>query len=275
MVPKLYLTPENGVEIDISKAIKGLKFLGDSSAPALVNNFEQNAGVDGQRLTTQTFDKTTINANFWLHWSDYYDYMLAKHEVYSLLSNRRMMRLRTDSEPAIVKYVYATPFDIQPSEPGANDSLFTIPFDNPSGYKFSAVNSDQLTADYAQFGMNLPADTDLTYHFTSPQFMVYNASDITVDPYYQRHKLRIITRFTGDKCVITNNTNGTEWSYNAASDSTETIVLDGINTTLDGQPASAKTDYGNISLEPGWNSITVTGTTAVDITFSFPFIYLG
>ena len=73
---------------------------------------------------------------------------------------------------------------------------------------------------------------------------------------------------------ITNNTNGSEWSYIKASNGEESIILDGINTTLNGNPASANTDYGNIILDTGWNDIAVTGADSVDITFSFPFIYL-
>ena len=125
------------------------------------------------------------------------------------------------------------------------------------------------------FGMNLHENEDpYNYHFTTTNFKVYNASDIQIDPFGQKHDLKIISKFSGNSMKLTNNSNGSEWAYNKASNGKDNIVLDGINTTLNGNPASANTDYGNIILDTGWNNITVTGADSVDITFSFPFIYL-
>ena len=73
---------------------------------------------------------------------------------------------------------------------------------------------------------------------------------------------------------MSNSTNGSEWSYQKGANSSDTIILDGISTTLNGNAASANTDYGNIILEPGKNNINVSGANNVDITFSFPFIYI-
>ena len=73
---------------------------------------------------------------------------------------------------------------------------------------------------------------------------------------------------------IANASNGSEWEYTKSANSSDTIILNGINTTLNGQPASANTDYGNLILDTGWNDFTVTGANSIDITFSFPFIYL-
>ena len=81
-------------------------------------------------------------------------------------------------------------------------------------------------------------------------------------------------KFSGSSLKLTNKTNNTVWTYNNASNGKESIILDGINTTLDGKAASANTDYGNLVLETGWNDIEATGANSVDITFSFPFVYL-
>ncbi|MCF2624544.1 phage tail family protein, partial [Ligilactobacillus salivarius] len=64
------------------------------------------------------------------------------------------------------------------------------------------------------------------------------------------------------------------WSYNKSSNGSETILLDGISTTVNGNPATVNTDYGHIVLNTGWNDIVVSGTNSNDITFSFPFIYI-
>lgn len=276
--PKLYIKPEDADEFEISEVVSGLEFLGDDENPAPVNTYQQLIGLDGERDVSQTYDKNVINAKFWLHFGDWYDYKLAKHDVFRMLSPRKLLRIRTDAEPAIVKYVRVAPFEIAPVVDGAHDALFTVPFDNPSGYKYSLARSDNLytfDAELWQIGMNLPNSGDLNYHFTATKFRVYNASDVAIDPYWQRHDLKIICQFSGNSLKLTNTTNSTEWEYQRSATKSDIIIKDGITTTLNGNPASGNTDFGDIILEPGWNEISVTGTTDVDITFSFPFIYLG
>ncbi|MFC6170350.1 phage tail domain-containing protein [Loigolactobacillus jiayinensis] len=275
--PKLYVKAGNDAEIEVSAVINGLEFLGDSTSPNILNTYQQNTGVDGQILVASNFDKSTVNANFHLRFGSYYDLKLAKHEIYRLFSSRKSIRIRTDAEPAIVKYVMATPFDIAPTEDYSHDSLFTIPFDNPSGYKYSLARSDEIDTNnkLIQMGMYLPSDKDCPYHFTTTNFQVYNPSDIAIEPYEQRHDFRIEASFNGNSLKITNTTNDTTWAYNKPAVKSDKIILNGVNTTLNGNPASVNTDYGNITLNTGWNSISVTGATDVDINFSFPFIYIG
>ena len=265
-------------EVDVCKMIPGLKFLGDDSSPAITNNYQENAGADGSIHNYSTYDKNVISAKFWIHFGDYYDLKLAKHDLYRLFSTKDLIRIRTDAEPAIVKFVRAGNFDITPTEDGSNDALFTIPFENPSGYKYSYLTSDNpylYETEGWQIGMNLPNGQDLHYHFTGSEMRVYNASDIAVDPYYQRHQLKIIIHFNGDFLKLTNKTNGSTWKYQKFSNGLDDIVLDGINTYLNGKPASFNTDFGNLTLDVGWNDIVAEGAYTVDITFSFPFIYLG
>lgn len=277
MVPKLYLKTESSDEVDVSKAIKGLIYLGDDESPTIASTYQQNVSKDGQILQSLSYDKNVINAKFGLRFGNWYDFKLAKHEIYKLFSQREVMRIRTDAEPAIVKYVVPATFDVTPIEEGSNTAVFTIPFENPSGYKYSLLRSDSLytfNEDGWQFGMNLPSE-DLVYTHSESEFKIYNASDIKIDPYYQNHDLVIKLNFEGQSLTITNKTTNTSWSYNKPSKKTDNIVLNQLSTTLNGEPASVNTDYGNLTLEPGWNEIKVSGATDFQITFSFPFIYLG
>ena len=244
----------------------------------LTNNYSDSSGSDGSVFNYATFDKSEVNANFILHFYDYYDFKLAQHDIYKLFMNKELIRIRTNAEPAIVKFVRAGNFEIKPWRDGAKDAMFTIPFENPSGYKYSYLTSDNpylYSTEGWQIGMNLPNGQDLHYHFTTPNMRVYNASDIAIDPYYQRHELKIITKFKGNSLKLVNKTNNAKWEYKAKSDGKESIVLDKINTFTDGSPTSYNTDFGNIVLEPGWNNIVATGATTLDVTFSFPFIYIG
>lgn len=266
-------------EFNLCDKITGLHYLGlddASSSPQFTNQYQDTAGTDGSPFVEQTFAKRTMNEKFWLEFSTYEDLVLVKHELYQLFGQRKLLRVRTDSSPGKVYFGVPTPFDIVPISSGSTDANFTIPFDNPNGYRYSLYRSNSLpdNTNGWQFGMNLP-DQLPSYHFTSTSFQVYNASDIKIDPYYQRHDLKITCKFNGNSLKLTNTTNGSVWTYSKSSDGSHTITLDGVDTYLDGNLANVNTDYGTISLDPGWNSFTATGASSVDVTFSFPFVYLS
>lgn len=273
--PKLYMKIGDEAEFDIADKVKGLKYLGDDSTLASTNQLLQIPGIDGAVNQYKTYSNYQVPAKFFLRFENWQDYKLAKHQINRLFSSRKLIRIRTDVEPAMVRFVMPNPPEIAPTEAGAHYTSFTENFDNPSGYRYSLYRSDSLPniANGWQFGMNLPK-TLPSYHFTSKSFKVYNASDIAIEPYKQKHDLRILFKFSGSQMKITNKTNGSSYTYKNSSNGNEQIILDGISTTLNGNPASANTDYGTVTLETGWNDIDVSGADSVDITFSFPFIYL-
>lgn len=273
--PKLYMKIGNEAEFDIADKVKGLKYLGDDSTLASTNQLLQVPGIDGTVYQYKTYSNYQVPAKFFLRFEDWQDYKLAKHQINRLFSSREKIRIRTDTEPAIVRFVVPNPPEIAPTEAGAHYASFTENFDNPSGYRYSLYRSDSLPsiANGWQFGMNLPEPLP-SYHFTNKSFKVYNASDIAIEPYKQKHDLRILFKFSGSQMKLTNKTNGSSYTYKNSSNGNEQIILDGISTTLNGNPASANTDYGTITLEKKWNDIDVSGADSVDITFSFPFIYL-
>lgn len=273
--PKLYMKIGDESEFDIADKVKGLKYLGDDSTLASTNQLLQVPGIDGAVRQYKTYSNYQVPAKFFLRFENWQDYKLAKHQINRLFSSRKMIRIRTDTDPAMVRFVMPNPPEIAPTEAEAHYASFTENFDNPSGYRYSLYRSDSLPsiANGWQFGMNLPEPLP-SYHFTNKSFKVYNASDIAIEPYKQKHDLRILFKFSGSQMKITNKTNGSSYTYKNSSNGNEQIILDGISTTLNGNPASANTDYGTVTLETGWNDIDVSGADSVDITFSFPFIYL-
>lgn len=205
---------------------------------------------------------------------DYYDQKLLRHEIYQIFGDRQIVRFRTDADLQKVMYGRPTSFEIKFIADGYDDSLFSIQFEIPSGYKYSMNRSDQVTIDDISFGMNFKLDEKASYTQTANAFRIYNPSDVAVDPYYQRHDLILIFQFDGAAYQITNTTNGTSYKYNNESNGSETIVLNGLATLRNGQPASQNTDFGFIRLEKGWNDIVVYGPATHTTTFSFPFIYI-
>lgn len=275
--PQIWFKIGDGDEFDPTAKIKGLRFLGidhTSASPQWTNTYNDQPGLDGSPFAFQTLAKRTLTARFTLLFGDYADYTLARHDIYQLFSQRKSVRVRTDMSPDKVFFAYVTPFEIAPIQDGANYANIAIPFDVPNGVYFSRFRSDSSNTE-VQFGMNVLAGEEPAYQFTSTAFRVYNDSDIAVDPYHQRHELKIKIKFSGDKFNLKNTTNGTAMAYNKAVGGSA-LVWDGQSLTWfkDGTNDNVNADDGYITLDPGWNDFTVGGASGVDITFSFPFIYL-
>lgn len=265
----------DGEEFNIADKIPGLHYLGvddASNGPQFTNNYEDVAGMDGSWFISQTFAKRTFSEKFWLHWANYDDLVLAKHDLYRLFGTRQKIRVRTDHSPCKVYYGYPTAFNISPISPGMNDADFSIPFEVPSGVLYSLERSDQIVD--PDWGMNELDGQQPAYRFTTSTFKVYNASDVKVDPYYSNHDLKVICKYTGKSLTITNQTNGSTWTQSRVNDGSHTVTLDGIDAYYDGTNDNVNSNGGTLSLEPGWNTFSTSGASAQTITFSFPFVYL-
>ena len=271
--PKFLLKIKGQDEFDITEKLPNVIYLGGDSTPAFNNSYQDNPTRDGSRLTRVNFGKLTFTANFLLTSRDYYDQKLLRHEIYQLFGDRNLVRIRTDIDMSKIMFARPSPFDIKFIDNGNDDSLFSIQFEIPSGYKYSLMRSDAINLDSISFGMNFDTE-NIAYTHSENNFRIFNPSDITIDPYYQRHDLMLIVNFEGDSYKILNNTNETSFQYNEKSQKSDNIVLNGISTILNGDPASQKTDFGYIKLEKGWNDITVSGATSHKTTFSFPFIFI-
>ncbi|MBM6812762.1 phage tail domain-containing protein, partial [Limosilactobacillus reuteri] len=189
--PELYLKIGDQDEFNIEDKVQGLTFLGDDSTPALANTYQEIPGIDGSKLQYTTFSRYQVVANFCLFFRDWQDYKLAKHQFYRLFTSRQQIRMRTDVESAIVRFVYPNLPEIKPDQNGSHYATFSMNFDNPSGFRYSLYRSDGTYSndlDGVQSGMNLHENEDqYNYHFTANNFRVYNASDIQVDPFGQKH----------------------------------------------------------------------------------------
>ena len=277
LYPTLFIKPPDGDEIDAREIVNGLDFLGDDSDPVLTNTYTKDAGTDGQAYSYSQIANNTINARFWLHFSDWYDYKLKKHELARFFMQKGLYRIRTDAEPGIVKFVRAGSFTIETPQ-GRNNQQFTIPFENPSGVKWSFAYSDDLMTydqNLWQYGMNLPNGIDLKYHFVNEHhFKIWNASDITIDP-AQRYGLKIIVTGQTGKFDMVNQTTGDEIVYVNGLQPNDQLVWDDMYCYLNGELCTDSTNLAWMRLAPGWNEFKIYGYNKVDIRFHFRFVYLN
>lgn len=276
--PKLFIKPPNGDEIDAETITSGLHFLDDDSDPILTTTYTTDTGVDGSVYSTSQVGKNVINARFYLIYGDWYDYKMKKHEIAQFFMQKGLYRIRSDAEPGIVKFVRAGNFTIKNPEDRSHVVQFSIPFDNPSGVKWSLPYSDDVMnydQNLWQYGMNLPNGIDLQYHFVNEHhFRIWNASDITIDP-AQRYDLKIIVTGQTGKFDMVNQTTGDEIVYVNSLQPNDQLVWDDMYCYCNGELCTDSTNLAWMRLAPGWNEFKIYGYNKVDIRFHFRFVYLN
>lgn len=276
--PKLYIKPPEGDEIDAEDITSGLRFLDDDSDSVLTNTYANDAIIDGQAYSYSQVGMNTINGRFVLHYGDWYDYKMKKHEIARFFMQKGLYRIRTDAEPGIVKFVRAGNFTIKNPEDRSHYIQFTIPWENPSGVKWSLPYSDDLMEydqDLWQYGMNLPNGIDLQYHYVNTHnFDIYNASDIDIDP-VDRYPLQIIVTGFHGKFDMINETTGDEIVYTEPLNPEDKLVWDNLSVYKNGELDNGSSNLAWIRLKRGWNHFKIYGYDNVDITFHFRFVYLN
>lgn len=110
---------------------------------------------------------------------------------------------------------------------------------------------------------------ELKYTFVNPTtIQVYNGGTERVDP---EEGMYLVIEYKGASAnlKIKNQTNGTEWSFAGNSVANDSIKIDGVHSTLNLLSIVRNTNLELIKLEPGWNTIQVTGTTSGTLSFDF------
>lgn len=277
LYPSLFVKPPEGDEVNIKDVVPGLEFLGDDSDPVVTNTYTTDGGTDGAIFSYSQITNNTVNARFVLHFSDYYEYKMKKHELARFFMQKGLYRIRSDAEPGKVKFVRAGNFTIETPQMTTYKE-FTIPFDNPSGVKWSLAYSDDLMEyknNLWQEDLNLPNGQDLSYHFVNQhRFQVYNASDIDLDP-RQRYPLEIIVTGYNGHFDMQNETTGDEWIYAGALQPEDQLIQNNVYSYKNGNLVTGDTNLGWIRLARGWNSFKIFGYDKVDIKFHFRFVYLN
>lgn len=107
------------------------------------------------------------------------------------------------------------------------------------------------------------------YTFVNPTtIQVYNGGTERVDP---EEGMYFVIEYKGASTGlnIKNLTNNTEWDYSGSSVANDSIKIDGVHSTLNLLSIVRNTNLGLVKLEPGWNTIQVTGATSGTLTFDF------
>lgn len=121
-------------------------------------------------------------------------------------------------------------------------------------------------------GMNLPLNKPLHYTFTTPEFDVYNASNI--DIHAEERPYQILFQGSAGSLTITNATTNQTFQCDQAIGSSDQFVLYGAWPLLNGQSIYQNTNHGLIDLAQGWNHFKLGGCSGnFKIAFDTRFYY--
>jgi len=245
------------------------------SSSNFVTTYEEVEGYDGA-IPIRTNGKQRISqADCFFMARDSYDYVLLRNEIFKLFASKEFFYLIDVREPGIRSYVRAQSFD--PQQVISKAGMFQVTFESPRTYRESVgKTTDPFTFDSNlwQIGQGLIAE-DTKYIHNTTSFRIYNAGDVTIDP--RSFPFKITYKGVSNNLSIKNVTTGDLWSYTGSTASvSDVITLDGVKSyqTAIGS-IFGKTNWGLITLKPGWNDFVLTGTAGTfEIKFDFQFYYL-
>jgi phage-related protein len=251
--------------------IKTLDFAVDAPTPRTIT--EELDGRDGLIELGTTYDARKIRASFYFRAYDSPDFPLLRNEIFRMFASRESFYVTDDRESGKRWLVKSGGFSVEQlmANKGRFDVEFTalMPFAESVGTTLDPFTFD---SELWQIGQGLEAD-DLNYVHTTSSFRIFNAGDIAIDP----RVLPLTITFTGasTNLTITNTTTGDMWQYTGTTQVGDTITLDGVRSLKNGASIFVSTNRKLITIVPGWNDFTITGSSgSFTISFDFRFYYL-
>ncbi|WP_144492924.1 glucosaminidase domain-containing protein [Bacillus pumilus] len=262
----------NGRIIDMARDLSVLVHSLVVSSPNPSIYYETIPGKAGSYRTGKDFGNRKITAQCTMYAADAADYYLLRDEIYNALYRDEEFYLIAEGNPK-KRWKVEVSDSFDPERSGSVGE-FSITFESASPYCESVgTTQSEFTFDSSlwQFGERL-TDEIPKYKHTTKSFRIYNAGAIRIDPL----QLPFVISYKGasSKLKITNKTTGDMWQYDGDTAANETVILDGVKVRKNGVSIFGETNRRVISLEPGWNTFTISGPSgAFEIAFDFRFYY--
>ncbi|MDA1849129.1 phage tail family protein [Bacillus cereus] len=206
---------------------------------------------------------------------DFPDHVLKRNEFFQILDSREEFYVIFSEEPGKRWLVSAEAFTPEPVTMTLGRCEMVLYSESPYAESIGKT-TDPMTFDSNlwQIGQGLIAE-DTKYIHNTTSFRIYNAGDETIDP--RAFPLKITYKGVSNNLSIKNVTTGDLWSYTGSTASeNDVITLDGVKSSQTAVGSIfGKTNWGLITLKPGWNDFVLTGTSGIfEIKFDFKFYYL-
>ena len=221
----------------------------------------------------------SVELSMWINSSDTTDYRLLRNELYALFDTGNAFYIEETRVPSRVLKVAVDESFIPDRLTIRNasvdvtcrtlDSVFW-----ESKYTTLELHDSGYSATEEKYGLvdNID-DEKVKYRFTSNNFTVYNAGNVTVDP--ESMYLRIIATYvesSGD-FTIRNNTTGDEFVLKRASNGNHVRLIGMVISLGAITNIFRDTNRRFISLAPGDNEFEILNGTFGEIRFDFKYLY--
>ena len=253
--------PEGLMPLDI--------FVGSIAKERATETIEGRSGIVD--YGTNYVDRS-VELSMWINSSDTTDYRLLRNELYALFDTGNAFYIEETRVPSRVLKVAVDESFIPDRLTIRNasvdvtcrtlDSVFW-----ETKYTTLELHDSGYSATAEKYGLvdNID-DEKVKYRFTSNNFTVYNAGNVTVEPESMRLHI-FVASTTGDSITIKNNTTGESFTLNRKMNARH-IQVNGMIVTDGTTQVFRDTNKRFISLAPGDNNITVTGATFNEIRFN-------
>lgn len=239
-----------------------------------LHKFDDIEGRSGSIYKGTTFDKREIRATFLLKGKDYLGLKLLLIEINKLFATSGEVYL-IHSEQKGKRWKVLANSVFEPEYLNSRMARFDLDFISPQPFAESVGTTlDEFSPDSGLWGigMNLPMGKDLVYLHRTNNFQIYNPSDVKIRP--EEFPIKIFFKGKSDRLLIKNNTTGEYFQYLDTTEASDVITLDRLRHLKNGSSIFSSTSRTSISLDPGWNNFTVSGSSETfEIWFDFRFYY--
>lgn len=249
----------------------------DYSIPHSINTVTaQKFGVrNGQIVTSMSFTERTISLNFIGKASKSFERKLMLNSLEKFFAQVGQYWICFGDQP--YKKYHVTYSSMTPGDEAFPMFQCTVTLEDYDGIAQSVVSSSdirQFSTNGWAAGMGFPFNKDTPYQFSGESsFSVFNPSDISIDPMFQRHPLVIKVYGTG-YFQLNNISNGSEITCYKQLSAQDTFQISKTSPTINGFHAGSNTDNGYIKLSKGWNDFNLLNIKNSKVSFEFPFYYL-
>lgn len=234
-------------------------FILDSLSPS--HQRQEISGQHGTVTLGSTLGARSMSVTFHIRAKDAYDFPLVRNEVFKVLNGLEFVYIVDKREPGKRwKVKVESNYDVAPI--AMVFAQFDISFMSDSPFAESiGTTQDPFTfdAEVWQIGQGLLAE-DLTYSTTNKDFQIYNAGDVKIDPRFIHTPLTIeVTAAQTSSDIymsLSNLTTGEDWVYRGPTTAGQVFQLKNVETLTGGASVALKTNYGLITLVPGYNNIS-------------------
>lgn len=230
-------------------------------------------GVDGHIDLGTRYEGRVLRASLYVTGINNYHYAMVRHQIFQIFDSREEFYLIC-SEESRKRWRVKCDASFSVNRIAGPLGELEIGFISASSYAESLgtlKNKFTFAEDVWAFGLNMPFD-ELHYSHATRRFDIWNLGDAVVDG--RKHYLAITYKGASNNLTIRNSTTGDEWNYNGTTNTSDTILLDGVFSRKNGSSIFGQTNRKPLLFARGKNEITLTGTSgAFQIDFDFKFLF--